>query len=183
MKIYTSSKSKFGKELKVLNEKVKFNKIGEAEVEDSFGKKLIKYNSDIYSDKPFKAEDRSVEPVKTDNKNDAIIEELKDKIERFKKQDESRVSTINDLKKELSDFKEALAKVKEERDEFEKLIVQKKEEEENNDEVEKFRKELEEKEVEELKDTCAKMEIEESQWKRLQKKEKIIDVIIKYAFE
>lgn len=183
MKIYTSSKSKFGKKLNVLNNEVQFNKIGEAEVEDSFGKKMIKYNSEVYSSEPFSSKSEPVKPEKVDNKNEFLVEELKDKIEKLKKQDESRVSTINDLKKELADFKESYAKVVEENKGFKTLLEEKEEQEEKNEEVETFRKQLEEKEVEELKSTCSQMEIEEGEWKRLQKKEKIIDVIIKHAFE
>lgn len=182
MKIYTSSKSKFGKELKILNEKVKFNQIGEAEVDDKLGKAILEY-SDVYSDEPIKVEEKVEEPEKKDNKNEGEVAELKNKIEKFKKQDEARVVTIKELKNELNDFKEAFAKLAEENKALKESKQADEEKNERKDEVEKFRKELEEKEVEELKDTCAKMEIEESQWKRLQKKEKIIDVIIKYAFE
>lgn len=184
MKVYTSEKFQFGKELQIANEIVKFDQLGVAEVSKEIGEKVIAY-SKWYSDEPF---DFSENLKQAEEKNEKKVEdegrvaELKMLIEDYKKLDEARVGEINRLKNELADFVKALGGEVELRKELELKLESFEKQAEKNTEVQEFKAKLGEQTLEELKETCAKLEIEEEKYIRLRKEEKIVEVIMEHVY-
>ena len=184
MKLYTSEKHQFGKELQIANEIIKFDKLGIAEVSEEVGEKVIKYSA-WYSDNPFDFSKELKEAEANNEKkveNEGQITEFKIKLEDCKKLDEARVGEINRLKNELADFVKALEKEVELRKSLEQKLENFEKQAEKNLEVQEFRLKLSEQTLEELKETCAKLEIEEEKYIRLRKEEKIVEVIMEHVY-
>jgi hypothetical protein len=184
MKLYTSEKHQFGKELQIANEIIKFDKLGIAEVSEEVGEKVISY-SKWYSDKPFDfSKELKEAEIKNENKveNEGVIAELKLQIQDYKKLNEERVSEINRLKTELADIVKTLGNEVELRKSFEEKLQNFEKQAEKNLEVQEFRLKLSEQTLEELKETCAKLEIEEEKYIRLRKEEKIVEVIMEHVY-
>jgi len=180
MKLYVSEKSQFGKELSIANEIVKFNPFGVAEVSNEQGKKIIEY-SNWYSDKPFdfsKNLKEAESKLESKVENEGVIAELKLKLEDAKNLNESRVQQINQLKTELADFVKALGEEVEKRKALEIELADLKAVNEKEKEVLNFKAELAKQSIDELKQTCASLDIEEEKYVKLRSADKIIEVIV-----
>ena len=185
MKIYTSQKSQFGRELLILNKVVKFDSFGSTEVEDNLGKDLIKCNPDWYSDKKFdfKEEIKVAEnTTKEFNKKDEQIKELEEKIQFLSNVDSARKKEIEQSKILVEEFRMSLQKTTDEK---------KKAEEGFEIEVSKWKIEKEKLQYtielmkmskDELVQTAASLDITEKEYAGL-KKDELIDVIVKKATE
>ena len=172
MKIYTSEISQFGKTLLVLNQEVTFDRVGCAEVEDSFGKEVIKYAPDWYS-KDKKELKKEVKAVDEDSLiKDGLIEELQEKIAKLRKMDEGRVSAFNEKESENRQIREEMGKVVEQKTALE-LDLQNKEEIWNKEKEQlEYKFELALLTEEELIDMCGKLGIDLNKYKEAPKKAK-----------
>jgi len=180
MKIYTSEIAQFGKELKILNEKVSFDKIGCAEVEDDFGKKMLEY-SPWYSATKHEPLKPVVKKTEENNLSDAIIENLKLEIEKLNKKDDAKTSRIKSLETENNEIRSDMGKVVLDRDELKKLMEDKEQIWTKEKEQLDYKFELSLMDLEELKEMCSKLEIEEKEYKNKRSKKSIIEMIINAA--
>ena len=85
MKIYTSEVPQFGRTILILNKEVTFDKIGCAEVEDSFGKDLINY-SEWFTASKKEIVKENIKPL-VDDMSESIIEGYKLEIDKLNKKD------------------------------------------------------------------------------------------------
>lgn len=179
MKIYTSQATQYGKSLKILNKKVTFDKGGRAEVEDDHGKAMIEYSEWFTSEKPVAKE----KPTKKDTQESSILESeielLKGKIEKAKLQDESRVKKIKSLENENQSIRGDMGKVVEERDELKKVIENKEAIFTDEKDVLEMKYSMALKEVDELKEICGQLGVEEKEYIKKRSKESLIEIIIK----
>ncbi len=189
MKIYTSEISQFGKTLLVLNQEVTFDRVGCAEVEESFGKEVIKYAPDWYS-KDKKELKKEVKAVDEDSQmKDVLIEELQEKIAKLRKMDEGRVSAFNEKESEKRQIREEMGKVVVERDALKTELEGKEEVWKKEKEQLDYKYELAFLSTEELLDTCYKLEIDTKTCVKKGKKDEeptidkkgLIELIIKAA--
>lgn len=172
MKIYTSEISQFGKTLLVLNQEVTFDRVGCAEVEDSFGKEVIKYAPDWYS-KDKKELKKEVKAVDEDSLiKDGLIEELQEKIAKLRKMDEGRVSAFNEKESENRQIREEMGKVVVERDTLKTELESKEELWKKEKEQLDYKYELAFLSETELVDMCDKLSIDLTPYKEQPKKAK-----------
>lgn len=178
MKIYTSEIEQFGKELHILNQKVKFDGVGCAEVDDEFADQLESY-SKWYS--KTKHAPKKVEQPKTveDKFNEQQNEDLKMQIVKLQKQDEARQSKIKAMESENRDIRTDMGKVVEERDALKKEAEAKQQIWDKEKEDLEHRFELALLEMDDLKDMCKKLGLKEEDYAKKRSKKAIIELIIK----
>ena len=180
MKIYTSEIEQFGKELKILHHKVKFDTVGCAEVDDKVGKQLIDY-SPWYSETKHSLKKVEVKKTIEDQFNAAENEQLKVQIDKMKKSDESRVSKIKALEQENQDIRTDMSKVVEERDKLKNDIDAKQQIWDKEKAALEHKFELALLEIDELKDMCGKLGIPEEKYIKKRNKKQLIEMIVNEA--
>jgi len=180
MKIYTSEIEQFGKELKILNHKVKFDTVGCAEVDDEVGKKLVDY-SPWYSETKHAPKKVEVKKTVEDQFNEAENEQLKAQIEKMKKSDESRASKIKALEQENQDIRKDMGKVVEERDKLKNDADAKQQIWDKEKAALEHKFDLALLEVDELKDMCGKLGIPEEKYIKKRSKKQLIEMIVNEA--
>lgn len=184
MKVYTNEPTQFGRKLLVLNEEVTFDNTGCAEVEKELGEKMVSYST-MFSEERIKLAEPAKKLSKVDEAEegmkDLIISELQFKIEKLSKMDEARKSKYGLLEAENKSIRDEMEKVALDRD---KLI----EDQANIDNAHKKEVELLNNkfelsllEVDELKNTCKELGLEEKDYAKKKTKQPLIDLILKAA--
>ena len=177
MKLYTNQTFQFSKELLLLNELVKFDRFGVAEVQEELGKKIVKNYPDWYSDKKFEYK----EEPKTSNFTEIEEKEiayLKEEIARYKRIEEDRLNTISRKDEEIADLRKTLGEVVKEKE----SLISKFDNKENawvkEREIFETKVQLIEMTSNELQQTAISLGIEEKSFKGLKKPE-LVDLIVK----
>jgi chromosome segregation ATPase len=181
MKIYTSEVAQHGKTIQVLNEEVKFDNTGCAEVDDKFAKRLMDYSEWFTSSRPKLKEIAPKEFEVKDVLNQQELEATKLEVEKLKKMNDSRKEKAGNLQKEIDDLRSELGKVVKERDAIKEDLDNKEEVVKKEIENLKYKYELALLGVNELRATCKELGIKEDFYKQEKDKEKLIDLIIKAA--
>lgn len=172
MKLYTSEIAQFSRTLMILNKEVTFDRVGCAEVEDDFGKQIIKYAPDWYS-KDKKELKKEVKVADEDSlMKDAVIEELQEQVAKLRKMDESRVTTIKEKELENSQIREAMEIVVKEKKDLDADLTNKAEFWLKEKEQLDYKFELALLDISELQDMCVKLGIDLTPYIKEKKKSK-----------
>jgi len=172
MKLYTSEIAQFSRTLMILNKEVTFDRVGCAEVEDDFGKQVIKYAPDWYS-KDKKDIKKEVKEVDQESLfKDATIEDLQEQVAKLRKMDESRVTTIKEKELENNQIREEMGKVVKEKTDLENDLTNKTEFWLKEKEQLDYKFELALLDISELQDMCEKLGIDLTPYKKEAKKAK-----------
>lgn len=172
MKLYTSEIAQFSRTLLILNKEVTFDRVGCAEVEDDFGKQVIKYAPDWYS-KDKKDIKKEVKEVDQESLfKDSAIEELQEQVAKLRKMDESRVTTIKEKEMENNQIREEMGKVVKEKTDLENDLTNKTEFWVKEKEQLDYKFELALLDISELQDMCDKLGIDLTPYKKEAKKPK-----------
>lgn len=181
MKVYTTEPTQFGTKILVLNEEVTFDKTGCAEVEDNLGQEMIDYSYMFNAERVKFVEANTPPKVNKveEGLKDEEIERLSLKIEKLLKQDEARKTKHSLLEAENGDIRKDMQKVIYERDQLKEVQVNIDNAHEKENEVWKNKFELALLEIDELKNTCKEMGLEEKDYAKKKNKKLLIDLIIK----
>lgn len=180
MKLYTNQTSQFAKELLLLNETVKFDRFGVAELEDEIGKKIVKTYPDWYSDKKFEYKEDTVkiEQSKESDDKDKEIVFLKQEVARGKRIDEDRINTIKMKDEEIAELRKTLGEVVIEKEKIELDIQNKEDFWKKEKEVYETKIQLVDMTSNELQQTALSLNIDEKSLKGLKKPE-LVELIVK----
>lgn len=179
MKIYTSEVSQFGRELKILNEKVKFDGTGCAEVDDKLGKSIIEYSSWYSQERPALKPIKPKEVELQEEVEKQNLELLQSEIVKLEKSNDSRKERIKSLEKESEDIRGEMQKVVEERDELKKREIEVAELHKKEIENLNYKCELSLMEIDELKAVCEKMGLAEGKYKNKKSKKALVELILR----
>lgn len=179
MKIYTSQISQFGRELKIVNEKVKFDSTGCAEVSDEIGKKIVSYSNWYSEQRPKLERIKPKEVVLEEKMKEQESEILQQEIAKLKKMNDSRKEKSDTLTREIDDVRQVMGEVTKERDILKSRLAEVEEVHKKNIEELEYKFELALLEVDELKATCSKLGIPEADYSKKKSKKVIIDLILK----
>jgi hypothetical protein len=107
MKVWTDDFRRFGKTLNIIDQKVTFDKKGCAEVDDTFGKNVLKVYKGVFFKEEPKFEEPSVaETTDIDSSEDKItVDALKQEIEQYKNTLNRKYSELSIVTKEFEEFK------------------------------------------------------------------------------
>lgn len=179
MKIYTSQIGQFGRELKVANEKVKFDGTGCAEVEEKVGKKILDYSDWYSTERPKLERIKPKEVVFEEKIKEQEAEVLKQEIVKLTKMNDSRKEKNEVLTKEIEDVRKGMEDVSKERDILKSKIKEIEEVYQKKVEELEYKSELSMLELDELKETCKKLGLPEESYLKKKSKKVIIDLILK----
>src|SRR5574344_71291 len=107
MNIWTDDFRKFGKTVNIIDQKVTFDKNGCAEVDDKFGKDVLKIYSGIFFKEEPKVEEPSVAVINKidDSEDKAAIENLKSEIVKYQDTLTRKRIELDTMSKEYEGFK------------------------------------------------------------------------------
>lgn len=183
MKIWTDDFRRFGKTLNIIDQKVMFDKNGCAEVDDSFGKNVLKVYKGIFFKEEPKVEEPSVAVINKidDSEDKAAIENLKSEIVKYQDTLTRKRTELDSMSKEYEGFKilfdeqhKELCDLRSRSEEVQTV---------SNGNIEEFQAKynLALKGLSGCKFVCKKMNLPEAEYKEEKDLEKLIEYIISKA--
>lgn len=181
MKIYTSEVSQHGRELLILNEVVKFDKTGCAEVEDEFGEKLQKYSNWFATERAVLKAEKPKEYKIEDELKGQEITVLRSEIEKINKKYEARVEKTKLLEAEIAELKATMEVVVTERNNLLEIKENTGVVNTNETELLNYKFKLALLNLNELRATCKELGVAEEKYAKEKDKEQLIETIISVA--
>lgn len=180
MNIWTDDFRKFGKTVNIIDQKVTFDKNGCAEVDDKFGKNVLKIYSGIFFKEEPKVEEPSVAVINKidDSEDKAAIENLKSEIVKYQDTLTRKRTELDATIKEYEEFKILFDKQSQELNELKNRSVEVSEVSNSNIEEIQMKYSLALKGLSGCKFTCKKMNLPEAEYKEEKDLEKLIEYII-----
>jgi hypothetical protein len=183
MNIWTDDFRKFGKTVNIIDQKVTFDKNGCAEVDDKFGKDVLKIYSGIFFKEEPKVEEPSVAVINKidDSEDKAAIENLKSEIVKYQDTLTRKRIELDTMSKEYEGFKILFDEQSKELNELKNRNVEVSEVSNSNIEEIQMKYSLALKGLSGCKFTCKKMNLPEAEYKEDKDLEKLIEYIISKA--